>query len=184
MPRNICTVNRFKSHWFCLAKFIQQLKHKVVASGTQENHSRPSMNEVVLPQANFCFGSAVAAARLAILCTKQWRVWPRRTTRAPVFTGRERQLGVRFILLVPQLATALFLKRKFVQLNIPLATPHQTVASPTSSPKPQLMRILLCRRLCCLSGAEVSIQPIGWTALASSVFICRPSCTVALTSTI
>ena len=38
-------------------------------------------------------------------------MWPRRTTRAPVFTGRsfcERQLGVRFILLVPQLATTLY----------------------------------------------------------------------------
>ena len=63
------------------------------------------------PQANYYSGSAVAAARLAILCIKQWRVYPRRTTRAPVFTGRsfcERQLGVRFILLAAQLATTLF----------------------------------------------------------------------------
>ena len=38
-------------------------------------------------------------------------MWSRRTIRAPVFTGRsfcERQLGVRFILLVPQLATTLY----------------------------------------------------------------------------
>ena len=69
---------------------------------------------------------AVAAARLAILCTKQWRVGLKRTTRAPVFTGRsfcERQLGVRFILLAPQLATALFsrynsnLARQKIHLN-------------------------------------------------------------------
>ena len=42
-------------------------------------------------------------------------MWPRRTTRAPVFTGRsfcERQLGVRFILLAPQLTTTLFPRYK------------------------------------------------------------------------
>ena len=48
----------------------------------------------------------------------------------------------------------------------PPATPHQTVASPTSSPKPQLMRILLFRRLWCLSGAATSGQASGWTTQA------------------
>ena len=49
---------------FFLAKFIQQLKHKVVASVPQENHLHLNVIMVALPQANYCSGSAVAAARL------------------------------------------------------------------------------------------------------------------------
>ena len=47
----------------------------------------------------------------------RWSLPEQTTTRAPVFTGRsfcERQLGVRFILLVPQLATTLFSKIKLL----------------------------------------------------------------------
>ena len=41
---------------FFLAKFIQQLKHKVVASVPQENHLHLNVIMVALPQANYCSG--------------------------------------------------------------------------------------------------------------------------------